>query len=228
MGVPIDFFVDLTLHRKAFFLLSLSILLSFIIPVRGVRLVLLEMQQNGHNRARKRRNDSLFILDDDDDDDLNLTLSLLLDDDTRATKWRNKRIDWREHLDRERHTGKFQSKYHMSEESFDRLVDLLRPYVTVDYKKSMNSTSGNSPIYPEIVVGIGLRYLGGEKIKSLEDIFDLFRKHTAFVVWIERSQKVAIFVTDVHSVQIVGFQIVFSNKFFHLQYKGLQFSAFET
>lgn len=35
----------------------------------------------------------------------------------------------------------------------------------------MNSTSGNTPIFPELVCAIGLRFLGGEPVKSLEDIF---------------------------------------------------------
>lgn len=57
--------------------------------------------------------------------------------------------------------------------SFNKLVNLLQEDITVDYKKSMNSTSGNSPITPEIIAGCGLRYLGGEAVKSLEDIFGI-------------------------------------------------------
>lgn len=37
----------------------------------------------------------------------------------------------------------------------------------------MKSTSGNSPIHPELIVGASLRYLGGEYVKSLEDIFGI-------------------------------------------------------
>lgn len=75
---------------------------------------------------------------------------------------------------RERHTRGFVSKYHMTETAFNKLVDLLRPRVTLNAQKSMNSTSGNYPIIPEIVVGIGLRFLGGGgKLKSLEDVFGI-------------------------------------------------------
>lgn len=91
----------------------------------------------------------------------------------RLIKWKNVRLDWERHVERERHTGSFRSKYHMSEESFNRLVDLLRPAITVHYQKSMNSTSGNAPIFPELVAACGLRFLGGELWKSLEDIFGI-------------------------------------------------------
>lgn len=89
----------------------------------------------------------------------------------RAIKWINKRINWNEHVEREQHTKTFESKYHMPLASFNRLVNLLRPAITLDYVKSINSTSGNTPIYPELIVAASLRYLGGEYIKSLEDIF---------------------------------------------------------
>jgi hypothetical protein len=59
----------------------------------------------------------------------------------------------------------------MSEESFDKLVNLIRHDVTVDYTKSRQSTVGNDPIYPELIVATGLRFLGGEQYKSLADIF---------------------------------------------------------
>lgn len=89
----------------------------------------------------------------------------------RAIKWTNTRLNWNEHVQRELHTKTFSSKYHMTLEAFNKLVGILRERVTVDFVKSMNNTQGNLPIYPELVVGMGLRYLGGELLKSLEDIF---------------------------------------------------------
>ena len=74
---------------------------------------------------------------------------------TRLFKWRHARIDWQEHLAKEQHTGNFNSQYHMEYPIFCVLVDILRPWITVDFQKSMNSTSGNIPIYPELVVATG-------------------------------------------------------------------------
>ena len=93
----------------------------------------------------------------------------------RGPKWVYDRMDWERDLARLRHTRQFQSTYHMSERSFDRLVDLLRPKLPVNIKQSMNSSSGGRPITPEMKVAIGLRFLGGEHIKSLADIFGISR-----------------------------------------------------
>ena len=61
----------------------------------------------------------------------------------------------------------------MSEESFNKLVNLLREDITVDAMKSSNSARGNDPIYPEMIVGSGLRFLGGEAVKSLAEIYGM-------------------------------------------------------
>ena len=47
----------------------------------------------------------------------------------------------------------------MTEASFDKLVQILRPALSVDEKQSRRSTGGNSNITPEMVVAIGLQYL---------------------------------------------------------------------
>ena len=43
---------------------------------------------------------------------------------------------------------------------FDDLVEELHVPLTVLFVQSMRSTSGNKPIYPEVIVAIGLRILG--------------------------------------------------------------------
>jgi hypothetical protein len=53
---------------------------------------------------------------------------------------------WQDHLAKCRHKGNFVRKYHMTEESFNRLVDDLGPYLCVDEVKSRNSTSGIQPV----------------------------------------------------------------------------------
>lgn len=121
----------------------------------------------------------MYKQDEEDDDDLNLFLGLYDNGvgKERASKWRNERLDWEEHVRREIHTKMFDNKYHMRLDSFNKLVSILRPLIEVDTKQSMCSTSGNSPVSPELIVGMGLRFLGGELIKSLEDIFGVDHRH---------------------------------------------------
>ena len=113
-------------------------------------------------------------IEEDEDSELLFVLEFFEQNERkRLVKWRNIRLNWNDHLKRERHTGGFNDKYHMCEESFNKLVDRLRRTITVDYQKSMNSTRGNGPIFPELIAACGLRFLGGELWKSLEDIFGI-------------------------------------------------------
>eukprot|EP00978_Attheya_sp_CCMP212_P033435 scaffold134925_cov24-Attheya_sp.AAC.1 len=78
----------------------------------------------------------------------------------RRIKWYHERLDWNGHVEKLRHTGGFESRYHMTEKSFMTLVNVLRDRITVNYAQSMRLTGGNAPIYPELVCGVGIRYLG--------------------------------------------------------------------
>lgn len=80
---------------------------------------------------------------------------------------------WQEHLAKCRHKGNFVRKYHMTEESFNRLVDDLGPYLCVDEVKSRNSTSGIQPVDKRFIVAAGLRWLGGHDHTCLEDVFHI-------------------------------------------------------
>ena len=69
---------------------------------------------------------------------------------------------------------------------FDDLVEELRVPLTVSFVQSMRSTSGNEPIYPEVIVAISLRILGpsdtfescannyGMSVPLAKRVFDLF------------------------------------------------------
>ena len=60
----------------------------------------------------------------------------------------------------------------MSEKSCNQLVDILCPQVSLDELQLYQNTGGkNDPITPEMVVGAGLRFLGGEYIKKVLQIF---------------------------------------------------------
>jgi hypothetical protein len=67
--------------------------------------------------------------------------------------------------------AQFENRHHMTEESFDVLLEILRDKITVNYVKSMASTDRNEPIYPEVVLASGLRFLGGDFPKTIADLF---------------------------------------------------------
>jgi len=50
--------------------------------------------------------------------------------------------------------------------------ECIRKVITVDFIKSRASTSGNEPIFPEIVLAIGLRFVGlGSTVADLADVY---------------------------------------------------------
>ena len=61
----------------------------------------------------------------------------------------------------------------MTEEGFVVLINILCNNITVNYAQSERSTSGNTPIYPELVCGVGIRYFGGDSLKTLSDVFGM-------------------------------------------------------
>ena len=67
------------------------------------------------------------------------------------------------------HSNGFQRRYHMTYPSFKRLVWILD--IHVDEVRRRNGSNGNDLISSEMIVVIGLRFMGGEKMKSLADIF---------------------------------------------------------
>ena len=70
-----------------------------------------------------------------------------------------------------RATEGFQTRYHMSENAYHQLVDILHDDIAPNEEKSRNSTGGNSPISAQMVTCMGIRYMGGEKTKSLADAY---------------------------------------------------------
>ena len=54
------------------------------------------------------------------------------------------------------------------------LIDELREPLTVSVNHSLSSTSGNEPIFPEVIVAVGLRFLGcGDTHTSLADTYGM-------------------------------------------------------
>ena len=96
------------------------------------------------------------------------------------------RVDWEQHVSMLEYTNEFEKRFRMSWSMFDDLVEELRIPLIVSFVQSMRSTSGNEPIYPEVIVAIGLQILGpsdtfescannyGLSVPSVRRVFDLF------------------------------------------------------
>jgi hypothetical protein len=107
------------------------------------------------------------ILDDDDfcNEDYcaarnDLLLLLPPTQDDRSPRFRHQRHNnlWAEHVLMCRHTGEFTDQYHMTEPSFNKLVDFLSPHLHVDEVKSRNSSGGIEPIDKRVIAAAGLRW----------------------------------------------------------------------
>lgn len=72
------------------------------------------------------------------------------------------RLHWDSHVEMLRREGMYERTYRMSEVSFAKLIDLIRPAISVDHGMSFVSTAGTTlPIIPEIFLHCFLRYLCG-------------------------------------------------------------------
>src|SRR5687767_8055394 len=90
---------------------------------------------------------------------------------TRNIKYCHKWLNWHEHVCMLQHTRTFASHYHMRLPTFFKLINLLRPKITIDVLKSMILKQNNDPIYSKMVVWDGLKFLGGSSQKGIEDIY---------------------------------------------------------
>ena len=125
---------------------------------------------------------------DEDIDEILMVYGLIFGENCRQRKikFQHTRVDWEYHVEMLEHTHEFEQRFWMSRQMFDDLVEELRVPLTVSYAQSMRSTSGNEPIYPEVIVAIGLRILGpsdtigscadnyGLSVASTKRVFDLF------------------------------------------------------
>jgi hypothetical protein len=116
----------------------------------------------------------MLVLREYDDDDLEETFfAFLKEKKSKRIKWQHQRLNWDEHVQKLRHTQEFSTYYHMSEETFSILLETIRDDITANHIKSKNSTSGNDPIYPELVLASGLEFMGGCAYKHIALIYGM-------------------------------------------------------
>lgn len=93
---------------------------------------------------------------------------------TRNFKMHQERVNWDEHVAYHLHHRedgkKFAQTYRMPYEDFTGLVNSIWKMVYIDELKSLNSTKGETdPIFPELVVALGIRWISGDTASSLAD-----------------------------------------------------------
>ena len=106
--------------------------------------------------------DKFLMSEEDEQDEIIAAWFVKQRNNSRLFKWNAQRLNWDDHKARLLHQRKFHRQYRMSPTAFDRLVEILYHDIAVDEKMSMISTpDSNSPIFPELVVAIGIRTLAG-------------------------------------------------------------------
>jgi hypothetical protein len=104
------------------------------------------------------------ILDADLDTDSEMVFSLaaaLLASDLRSNVIERQRLNWQAHVRTLRREGTFSRFYRMSYSSFQKLLTMLWPSLSVNCEQSRRRTSGLESIYAEIVLHCTLRFLAG-------------------------------------------------------------------
>jgi hypothetical protein len=87
----------------------------------------------------------------------------------RNFKWQTQRLLWEDHVAKLRHSNEFTKTYRMTYDTFQKLLEILRSKITVDYMLSRNSVPGTDPIYPELVMHLAIRWLAGGMFGDIRD-----------------------------------------------------------
>ena len=97
-------------------------------------------------------------IDVDDEEDEAVAIEFLeeLEKEERQPKLTYKRLNWTEHMELKVANDTFKRYYHMTPQSFKKLVSILHPLLAVDLVQSSRSSCGNNPISVELVVGMGI------------------------------------------------------------------------
>ena len=92
-------------------------------------------------------------------------------------RWSPPRLIWSDYVAELTHQNEFNITFRMSLTSFNKLVDLLRPALTVDELQSCRTLSGRKPIMPKLVVAMSLQWLAGGQWQDIKKVYGLSRSH---------------------------------------------------
>ena len=108
------------------------------------------------------------VIGDDEQDDLD---ELDYVNSERNIRWHHNRVDWEQHVIKLLHEKRFNNEYKMSYEAFYNLTDILSPCLQ---RQEYNSRS-ISPVSVEVIIGLGLRFLGGGNVSDIRHVFGTSR-----------------------------------------------------
>ena len=103
-------------------------------------------------------------LNNKDEEEEEIKLFLSSKKQHRREKYKYNRLNLEEHFAMCLHSNGFQRRYHMTYPSFKRLVKILD--IHVDKGRSRNGSNGNEPISSEMIVAIGLSFMGGKTCRK--------------------------------------------------------------
>ncbi len=110
-----------------------------------------------------------FFNKDDQDKDNDTTLQQQHRCTTREPKWIHLRLSWESHVTVLVHENLFTRTYRMSADAFQNLRALLGESIYLQAHRSPVP----EPIYPELVMVVGIRYLSGGKCLDLKNAYGL-------------------------------------------------------
>ena len=112
------------------------------------------------------------IMGEDDWEDLE-AIRMMFGGRKRKHKFTRERMVWADHVRMCNHeTNGWTRRYRMVENHFNYLLRAVEDAITVDYLRSSNSTQGNDPVYPELILAMGLRFCAlGSTAVDLADTF---------------------------------------------------------
>ena len=104
------------------------------------------------------------------DDDLETVLAMsamILSRNFRGDFIVHHSLNWQHHVKLLLKEGLFKRMYRMSLESFEKLLEMLQPWLLVNQEKARNASKGEDPISAELIMHCTLRYLAGGSVHDI-------------------------------------------------------------
>jgi hypothetical protein len=90
----------------------------------------------------------------------------------RKSYWEHERLDWDRHVQKLLHKDHFHTRYCMPLEEFNALVELLGDVIGVP-NVVQSERRCVEPIYPKMILGIGIRVLAGGNYDAIINTFGI-------------------------------------------------------
>ena len=111
------------------------------------------------------------LQEDDDNDALLLFMQLAPQREQKQKSWEYPGGGFDNYTHGLLYRGESKTRYRMRYRTFIKLVEMLRPWLTIDEGQSRRSTGGDPPLSPGVVVAIGVLFLTGSPTADIAGIF---------------------------------------------------------